>query len=249
MSRDGVKFELFIRDGWKEFDPEAGSDRWFVICAGSCGRTLTRDTATVDRYPVPGMAGGTYHLDNTRLACAKCNVKMATHGYDGPSLSAGMSHWQRKVWNRALRRGTKPVITPQEIFGPKYEPGQGKLDVTVSRRHFETKQHRSKLVDPGSTQGSRPGRYKTDGDFTTWECGSCGAKTTGSTESALLAATRHYCYESEYDRELLRLTEDVLADMGLKRSETAYDSRHARLGHGGYPEIRDPLNYVGKHRV
>jgi len=136
MSRDSVKYELFVRDGWKDVDPLTGNERWYAHCAGGCGTQLTRNSATVDRYPVPGMAGGTYHIDNTRLVCTDCNNRMASHGNTGPSILEGMSHWQRKVFRRAQRRGTSPVITPQDIFGKDYEPGLGKPNQEARKRHF-----------------------------------------------------------------------------------------------------------------
>lgn len=63
------KQRLFQRDGWLD-----GSDReWKAVCAFGCGEVLTFETATVDRWPVPGRCGGTYRIANTRLACGPCN--------------------------------------------------------------------------------------------------------------------------------------------------------------------------------
>jgi hypothetical protein len=37
------------------------------------GTALTLDTVTVDRFPVPGIEGGTYERGNIRPACGPCN--------------------------------------------------------------------------------------------------------------------------------------------------------------------------------
>ena len=42
-------------------------------CAFECGTEVNFDTLTVDRFPIPGYAGGTYRRDNIRPACAPCN--------------------------------------------------------------------------------------------------------------------------------------------------------------------------------
>lgn len=38
-----------------------------------CLGRVTMDTITVDRYPVPGIEGGTYRRGNIRPACPVCN--------------------------------------------------------------------------------------------------------------------------------------------------------------------------------
>jgi hypothetical protein len=38
-----------------------------------CKAELTYDTVTVDRFPIPGRAGGRYTRDNIRPACSPCN--------------------------------------------------------------------------------------------------------------------------------------------------------------------------------
>jgi hypothetical protein len=38
-----------------------------------CGRALTFETVTVDRFPTPGRLGGRYTRDNIRPACGPCN--------------------------------------------------------------------------------------------------------------------------------------------------------------------------------
>lgn len=47
-----------------------------------CQSTVTFETITVDRYPVPGCEGGRYTRDNIRPACGPCNE------YDGGLLGA-----------------------------------------------------------------------------------------------------------------------------------------------------------------
>lgn len=39
-----------------------------------CGAELSYETVTVDRYPIPGRAGGRYTRDNVRPACGPCNT-------------------------------------------------------------------------------------------------------------------------------------------------------------------------------
>lgn len=41
-------------------------------CEG-CGTTLTMDTLTIDRWPMPGKWGGTYRRGNMRPMCERCN--------------------------------------------------------------------------------------------------------------------------------------------------------------------------------
>lgn len=38
-----------------------------------CPGVVGLDTVTVDRFPIPGCEGGTYHHGNIRPACGKCN--------------------------------------------------------------------------------------------------------------------------------------------------------------------------------
>lgn len=47
-----------------------------------CEGTVTFETMTVDRYPIPGCEGGRYVKGNTRPACGPCNAS------DGGMLSA-----------------------------------------------------------------------------------------------------------------------------------------------------------------
>jgi hypothetical protein len=57
--------------------------RWLLVTFGDgesaecsfegCTVRVTFETITVDRFPIPGYAGGTYKRDNIRPACAKCN--------------------------------------------------------------------------------------------------------------------------------------------------------------------------------
>lgn len=63
-----LKRRLFARDGWLS---EGGV--WSALCAFGCGAVLTFETASVDRYPIPGRAGGRYKLSNARLSCIPCN--------------------------------------------------------------------------------------------------------------------------------------------------------------------------------
>lgn len=122
----GLKHRLFTRDGRWVPDPACGAagGRWEVDCPG-CGRTLGWREVTVDRYPIPGAMGGTYHIDNTRLMCMKCNNRAGMHDFEGRTpITAGMSEWQRRAWRRACFRSNQTVLTPREVFGPHYVPGQ-----------------------------------------------------------------------------------------------------------------------------
>lgn len=47
-----------------------------------CQVTVTFETITVDRYPIPGCEGGRYVRGNIRPACGPCNE------YDGGRLGA-----------------------------------------------------------------------------------------------------------------------------------------------------------------
>lgn len=51
-------------------------------CSFGCGVRVDFTTITVDRYPIPGIEGGTYKRDNIRPACMKCNAS------DGAALGA-----------------------------------------------------------------------------------------------------------------------------------------------------------------
>lgn len=42
-------------------------------CSFGCGTLVDFTTITVDRFPIPGIEGGTYKRDNIRPACAPCN--------------------------------------------------------------------------------------------------------------------------------------------------------------------------------
>jgi hypothetical protein len=44
-----------------------------VPCAGGCGKILTEETMTIDRYPIPGRDGGKYYKNNVRPMCRPCN--------------------------------------------------------------------------------------------------------------------------------------------------------------------------------
>lgn len=44
-----------------------------AACSFGCGTTVTMETITVDRFPVPGCQGGTYARGNIRPACRGCN--------------------------------------------------------------------------------------------------------------------------------------------------------------------------------
>lgn len=47
---------------------------WDMHCLG----TVTVDTLTVDRYPIPGIDGGTYARGHIRPACGPCNSRAGT---------------------------------------------------------------------------------------------------------------------------------------------------------------------------
>lgn len=54
-----------------------------------CGKLLTADTVTIDRWPVPGIDGGKYTATNTRPACGTCNPTTGAtvrRGQSGPQL-------------------------------------------------------------------------------------------------------------------------------------------------------------------
>lgn len=56
----------------KRYLIETYGDGHTTRCA-FCKAPLSYDTVTVDRFPVPGRAGGRYTRDNVRPACSLCN--------------------------------------------------------------------------------------------------------------------------------------------------------------------------------
>lgn len=72
-----TKRKAFERDGWQD---EHGN--WFAMCSFGCGDVLVPKTATLDHYPIMKRHGGTYRLDNVRLACAPCNSRNRNHKKD-----------------------------------------------------------------------------------------------------------------------------------------------------------------------
>ena len=46
------------------------------MCANGCGTRLYFENLTVDRYPIPGIDGGTYRHDNIRPVCLPCNSSL-----------------------------------------------------------------------------------------------------------------------------------------------------------------------------
>lgn len=53
-----------------------------ALCSFGCGRSVTFETITVDRFPQLGIDGGTYRRGNIRPACGHCN------SVDGGRVSA-----------------------------------------------------------------------------------------------------------------------------------------------------------------
>lgn len=46
-----------------------------ALCSFGCGTLVDIVTLTVDRFPIPGVHGGTYRRENIRPACGPCNSK------------------------------------------------------------------------------------------------------------------------------------------------------------------------------
>lgn len=91
---------------------------WYADCAFGCGAVLTYNTATIDRYPTPGRCGGTYHIDNTRLACQPCNSNDGgSYSHGEPRLSRGMTKQDKKKWKRALKYADTTHLTPEQVLG------------------------------------------------------------------------------------------------------------------------------------
>lgn len=67
-TRTALRLYLFQRDGFKD---KFGT--WRAHCAFGCGRIVSWNTSTIDRYPIKGRDGGKYTCGNTRLACEPCN--------------------------------------------------------------------------------------------------------------------------------------------------------------------------------
>lgn len=68
-SRGGSK-DRRIRKLWilTEF-----GDGTSALCSFGCGTHVTYETVTIDRFPIPGIEGGTYRRGNIRPACGFCN--------------------------------------------------------------------------------------------------------------------------------------------------------------------------------
>lgn len=127
MARHNVKRHLFARHAVVMGFTDAGVVLFNPPIARcqfpGCETWLTYAEATLDRYPVPGRHGGTYHIDNVRLACEPCNTADGKPHAGEPSIMDGLTKRQRRVFRKAMRRGTKPVITREEILGPNWREG------------------------------------------------------------------------------------------------------------------------------
>lgn len=87
------EFLVSPESGW------TGNGREVVCAFPECVTVLTVDTVTVDRWPVPGINGGTYARDNIRPACP-------THNYgEGWSIAA----------TRAGLRAIVQALTPEPV--------------------------------------------------------------------------------------------------------------------------------------
>ena len=59
-------------------------------CVG-CRIPLTIDTATMDRFPIPGKWGGTYRRGNVRPMCVDCNTRHVNEP-GSESLAMGLTY-------------------------------------------------------------------------------------------------------------------------------------------------------------
>jgi hypothetical protein len=73
---------------------ETFGDGLTVACAFGCGRMLTVDTVTVDRYPLAGVDGGRYVRGNIRPACAICNYARRLIPQEGMLTSCHPDWWR-----------------------------------------------------------------------------------------------------------------------------------------------------------
>jgi hypothetical protein len=92
---------------------ETFGDGLTVACAFGCGRRLTVDTVTVDRYPVAGVDGGTYARGNIRPACAMCNYARRRVPISG-QLTSCHPDWWRLDWPHDVQR---PEATAWSLAG------------------------------------------------------------------------------------------------------------------------------------
>ena len=53
-----------------------------------CGTALTMENMTIDRYPIPGIDGGKYLVNNIRPLCLTCNNE------DGSQRNAERGRWR-----------------------------------------------------------------------------------------------------------------------------------------------------------
>jgi hypothetical protein len=101
-----LRWRLFERDGWLAdgFYPQdhvlAGKQIRLAYCAfEGCTTLLTYENATVDHYPLPWRLGGTWHINNTRLACVSCNSgEKIDIGKYTAKMPIGLTPSQKKRW-------------------------------------------------------------------------------------------------------------------------------------------------------
>ena len=74
----------------KQWMLDTFGDGTSVSCSFECGTVLTFVDVTVDRYPIPGYAGGKYTRDNIRPACGPCNYA------EGAAIGAARAKLKRE---------------------------------------------------------------------------------------------------------------------------------------------------------
>lgn len=242
MSKIEVRDELFRRHG------QITDEGLRAPCAG-CGTPLSKHRATLDRYPVPGAAGGTYHIDNCRLACQRCNTRWGSHGYRG-SVLAGMSEWQKTVFRRNQRRGLKPVITPEEIFGENWVRGEGMPPTTTGGVVSpEPKRYRSRCECRGLSQIDPNPDCPLHGIDSRPKCSvhslDSNPSKTGSTQgSKTVRDPSNSCICPVDFREPWH----HLRDCSKWSAARNWTGKHAAMLTPGFPLSRNAGDYVGKHR-
>lgn len=73
-SQERRERKQWLLDEFGDGEAAACEIRWDTHCQG----TVTFETLTVDRFPIPGIDGGTYARLNIRPACGPCNSRAGT---------------------------------------------------------------------------------------------------------------------------------------------------------------------------
>lgn len=89
------------------------------VCS-TCPVVLTFDTLTVDRYPVPGVDGGTYRRGNIRPQCAGCASKQGGEMSQARRRIAAVLTAVTVLSTTACGGSTPPAQADDHVPGDRY---------------------------------------------------------------------------------------------------------------------------------